>query len=187
METLTFREERFSPAELAACTGLSPSMQRDWRRHGHLRSEYRGSATFSARELAEVRLMVLMRQMGLGPSKSRSLADLVAPSVLWLALADWPESWAVDGRGGDVDAYRSSLEKLGDEHLRLMAGLDGPAYRFGTLAGDTVQFTPALDQDELGQDEITSIVNLDAVAARIVAAAGRPFFTIIAPPSGGGR
>ena len=59
------RQDEFTPSEAAAITGLSLTLQRDWRSQGHLRPRTSGRAIFSPRELAEMRMMMKLRGLGL--------------------------------------------------------------------------------------------------------------------------
>jgi hypothetical protein len=183
-ESFAFREERFTPAEAAACTGLTTTMQRDWRRHGLLPTRLGSPGSFTPLDLAEIRLMLQMRQLGLERSVSRPFAQVAAPMVLFFALADWPQSWAVDGAEEAAKTFRTHLEKRGDSHLRTLAGLTSGLCRYGIGRDDSIEFVPSLS-DELDGDaeEVTRILNLQAVAGRIVEAAQRPLFTIVAPES----
>ena len=181
VDSFAYREERFTPAEAAACTGLSLAMQRDWRRHGHLPARSGGTASFGPRELAEMRLMVLMRQMGLGPSKSRGLAQEAAPSLVWLILVDHPSTWAVEGPAETAAHYRDKLEALGDSHLRSMAGLHDRVRLYGVAEGEEVDFVTQIAGEEFdNKHELITVLSLRAVAAAMAAALDRPLFTILA-------
>lgn len=180
VDSFAYREERFTPAEAAACTGLSLAMQRDWRRHGHLPARSGGTASFGPRELAEMRLMVLMRQMGLGPSRSRGLAQGAAPSLVWLTLVDHPSTWAVEGPADTATRYRDELERLGDSHLRSMAGVRDQVCLYGVAEGEEVDFVEKVVGDEFNNKyELITILSLRAVAAAMAETLKRPLFTIL--------
>ncbi|MEE9271713.1 MAG: hypothetical protein V3U57_00320 [Robiginitomaculum sp.] len=59
----------FTPSELAEITGLSTTMQRDWRRRGILATSD-GHAKFDIYDLTEVYFMARMSESGIGPLKS---------------------------------------------------------------------------------------------------------------------
>ena len=181
-DSVVYREGLFTPAEAAACTGLSPAMQRNWRQAGHLPARTTGVALFSPRDLAMIRLMVVLREVGLGPALSRPVAEEAASSVVWLALADQPETWAVAGPPDEAHAYRQRLEKMGDRHLRDMAGLTGRALAYGVAQGGAVQFFSEIDDETFNaDDEVESVIKLRAIAARIAREATQPLFTISPP------
>lgn len=182
-ESVVYREAMFTPAEAAACTGLSPPMQRNWRQAGHLPARTTGMALFNARDLAVIRMMVILRDAGLGPTQSRPIAESAAPSVIWLALTDHAETWAVSGSAEEAEAYRQRLEKLGDQHLRDIAGLSGRAFAYGIAQGGTVQLVSGIDEHlfDDDDDEVKSVIKLRGVARRIAREATQPFFTISLP------
>lgn len=182
---MLFRENLFTPAEAAACTGLSPAMQRNWRQAEHLPARTTGVALFSPRDLAEIRLMVVLRDVGLGPALSRPIAEEAAPSVIWLALTSHPATWIVTGTSDQATSYRRRLEKLGDRHLRQMAGLTGSVSRYGIARNGGVNLVSAMNDDvfeDADEDEVRSFISLNAVASRIAREASQPFFAISAPP-----
>jgi hypothetical protein len=84
----------FTPGEVEKITGLSNVMQRDWRRRGFLPSSA-GHARFDPFALAEVFVMKLLADRGIGPVHSKEVADWCAIGVLWHALK------AVDAYEGD--------------------------------------------------------------------------------------
>lgn len=182
VDSVVYREGMFTPAQAAACTGLSAAMQRNWRQAGHLPARTTGVALFGPRDLAMTRLMVVLREVGLGPALSRPVAEEAAPSVVWLALADHPETWTVAGPPDEAYAYRQRLEKMGDRHLRDMAGLTGRAFAYGVAQGGAVQFFSEIDGDTFNEnDEVESVIKLRAIAARIAREATQPLFTISPP------
>ena len=181
-DSVVYREGLFTPAEAAACTGLSPAMQRNWRQAEHLPPRTTGVALFRPYDLAVIRLMVVLRDVGLGPALSRPVAEAAAPSVVWLALVDHPQTWTVAGPPEEAEAYRRRLEKIGDRHLRDMAGLTGRAFAYGVAQSGTVQFFSDIDGETFNdEDEVESVIKLRAVAARIAREAIQPLFTINMP------
>ena len=172
----------FTPAQAALCTGLSPAMQRNWRQAGHIAPRTSDIALFSPRELAAIRIMVVLRDVGLGPLLSRSIAEEAAPSVIWLALSDHPETWTVAGDTKNADSYRDRV-LADDGGLREMAGLTGPAFAFGIAQGGSVDLVSDIDAESFGEDdEVESVVKLAAVAKRIASTISQPLVTVI-PPS----
>lgn len=157
-------------------------MQRNWRQAGHIAARTSEMALFSPRELAAIRIMVVLRDVGLGPALSRSIAEKAAPSVIWLALSDHPSSWTVAGDPEQAADHRRRLE-LDDSRLRDMAGLSGPAYTFGIAQSGTVELVSAINDDSFdADDEVESVVKFAAVARRIASSATQPLVTVI-PPS----
>lgn len=180
--SFTYREGLFTPAQAAACTGLSPAMQRNWRQAEHIAERKTEVALFSPRDLAAIRIMVVLRDVGLGPALSRPIAERAAPSVVWLALATYPETWTVSGNPEDAAAYRDLLDRNSDRHLREMAGLTASPALYGIAQGKTVHFFTTLDEAAFDEDdEVETVIKFSAVAKRIAKAATQPLMTVIAP------
>jgi hypothetical protein len=181
LNSIAYREGLFTPAQAAACTGLSPAMQRNWRQAGHIAARTSEMALFSPRDLAAIRIMVVLRDVGLGPTLSRSIAEQAAPSVIWIALSDYPSTWIVAGDAAQATEYRKRLES-DDSKLRSMAGLTGPAYTFGIAQAGKVELTSAINDDCFdADDEVESVVKLAAIARRIATSATQPLVTVIPP------
>lgn len=183
---LKYRETLFSPSEAAAITGLSLHLQRDWRSQGLLRAREGGRASFSPRELAEMRVMVRLRGLGLPLPQARHAAERAAPSVVWVALNEHPEATiAVDGAQETADAYRARLDRSTDStYLLTLAEIDINAsrYRHAVVVEGECTLEPALKDDVLDETtEVAGIVNLWAVARAIAMATPRPLFTLVPP------
>ena len=184
---LSYREGQFSPAEAAAIAGLSLTLQRDWRSQGHLRPRTSGRAKFSPRELAEMRIMVALRSLGLSLPERRAIAEQAASSVLYMALSDYPGSLAVEApdRGGADrgDRYLKALDRGTDgRHLNQLSGLEEAPYFYVLLQGRRGDLRYDLQEPALEPSvEASGLVNLQATAARLAEAAKRPLFTLLVP------
>ena len=77
--SLRYREGQFTPSETAAITGTPLHLQRDWRSQGLLRARQGGRASFTPRELAEMRLMMRLRGLGVSLSDAKRAAVEAAP------------------------------------------------------------------------------------------------------------
>lgn len=87
----TVQHRSFLPRELTAITGLSPTMQRDWRRNGYLPMREAGWATFDLHDVARIALLKVLADAGLGPAFGNTLlsepADArVVHSICWWAV-----------------------------------------------------------------------------------------------------
>lgn len=125
----------FTPGEVEKITGLSTMMQRDWRRRGFLPS-MAGHARFDPFALAEVFVMKLLADRGVGPVHSKEVADWCAIGILWHALKtvdayegdhlrtfDWePE----DHRPKPDPAMQAKLKEIAEAAgMELPEGADG--------------------------------------------------------------
>ncbi|MCX5513738.1 hypothetical protein C3941_13660 [Kaistia algarum] len=84
----------FTPAEVEKITGLSTMMQRDWRRRGFI-PVVGGHARFDPFSLAEIFVMKLLADRGIGPIHSRGVAEWCAIGILWNALL-WVDAYEGD-------------------------------------------------------------------------------------------
>jgi len=183
---LKFRETLFSPSEAAAITGLSLHLQRDWRSQGLLRSREGGHASFTPRELAEMRVMVRLRSLGLPLTQVRPVAVRAAPSVIFVALAEYPDATLkVEGSDDKARQYLRDLERAKDgQYLLTLAEVasQNDVYRDAIVANGTCELEHALHEDVLDDGtEVAGVVNLWAVAKAIAMATPRPLFTLVAP------
>lgn len=184
---LSYREERFTPSEAAAMTGLSLTLKRDWRSQGHLKARESGRASFSPRELAEMRVMMKLRSLGLPLPESRRIAEEAATSVVFAALPNHRDkTLTVEAAPDRAAAYIDRLEReTNGGYLGAMADLGGveALYRHALLEGGRGILLRTLDDDVMEGVEAAGLVNLWAVAAAIAEAAPRPLFTLIVPAS----
>ena len=82
----------FSPAQVSEITGLSPVMQADWRRRDIL-PKHSGHARFNALEIAEIWLLKMLSDRGVGPQHCKHVARRGAEGVVLAALQN-PEAWS---------------------------------------------------------------------------------------------
>ncbi|WP_457168225.1 hypothetical protein [Pannonibacter sp. Q-1] len=97
----------FTPAEAEKITTLGTVAQRDWRRREFIPS-VEGHARFDAFALAEMWVMKMLSDRGVGPQMSKAVANWCAVGILWHALKD-------------VDAYEGDHHRTFDwepEELR---------------------------------------------------------------------
>jgi DNA-binding transcriptional MerR regulator len=183
---LKYRETLFSPSEAALITGLSLHLQRDWRSQGLLRAREGGRASFTPRELAEMRVMVRLRSLGLPLPEVRPVAEQAAPSVIFMALADHPDL-TLNAEGSDEEArrYMDALNRATDsQYLLTLAEVASrnDVYRNAIVADGACELEHALHEDVLEEStEVAGVVNLWAVARAIAKATPRPLFTLVPP------
>ena len=177
---LRFREETFTPAETAVVTGLSTTMQRDWRHLGHLRSHGAGRAYFKPRELAAIRVMLSLRRLGLSLEDARAAAEATAIGVLVMTL-DHEEALGCEGTPEQRAVYIAALEPGYDNTLGALGGLAVPdPPRFIMLQDGVVRFVPELNSSEVADDSETGgYVNLQATARLLTESLPHPLFTLL--------
>lgn len=86
----------FTPGEAEAITGLTTTMQRDWRRpeRGYL-AKGDGHARFDCFDLAKMLTMKVLADRGVGPQQSKEVAEWCAAGICFHALA-WKDSYEGD-------------------------------------------------------------------------------------------
>ncbi|HRO33055.1 MAG TPA: MerR family transcriptional regulator [Brevundimonas sp.] len=180
-----YREAQFSPSEAVGITGLSLGMQRDWRSNKLLRAREGGRASFSPREVAEMRVMVKLRGLGLPLQDCRSVADQAGPAVIFAALSNHlEEAIAVDGPEDTAAELMETLQEHRGRASSLLSLADVPsvehAYRHALVEKGECFLVRGLDDTTVDEHvEVAGIVNLWAVAEAIVKASPRPLFTIV--------
>lgn len=183
---LKYRETLFSPSEAAVITGLSLHLQRDWRSQGLLRAREGGRASFSPSELAEMRVMVRLRSLGLPLPQARLVAERAAPSVVYVALSEHSTAaLSVEGPKENASKYLHSLDRATDgRYLLTLAEVASPkdVFRNAIVADGECRLEAALHEDVLNETtEVAGVVNLWAVAKAITLAIPRPLFTLVSP------
>lgn len=73
------------PAEAERITGVSTTLQRNWRRHGYLPGQD-GHARFDVFALAKLNVLGMLAAAGVGPQQGIKSAELVAAGVVRFAL-----------------------------------------------------------------------------------------------------
>ncbi|MCV0414936.1 MAG: helix-turn-helix domain-containing protein [Brevundimonas sp.] len=184
--SLRYREGQFTPSETAAITGTPLHLQRDWRSQGLLRARQGGRASFTPRELAEMRLMMRLRGLGVSLPDARRAAVEAAPGVVFVALAQYrDQALTVEGTAAEAAAYIDSLERTGDQsYMLILAELEGmdQVYRHAVIEDGECRLLHALSEDAADEKvEAAGLINLWAVARAIAEALPRPLFTLVIP------
>lgn len=182
---LRYRESQFTPSEAAGVTDLALHLQRDWRSQGFLRAREGTRASFTPRELAEMRLMVKLRTFGLPLSQANAIAKVAAPGVIYAALANHLDrSIAVEGPSDLVSDYLEALENADDDYRSMLAELPALSqlWRHAIIQNGECELVYALEENILDEtNEVAGLINLWAVAREIVSTAPRPLFTLVVP------
>lgn len=183
---IRFREAQFTPAEAAAITDVPLHLQRDWRSQELLRAREGGRASFAPRDLAEMRVMMRLRGLGLPLKVARRVAVDAAPGVIFAALGDHRDrTVAVEAAPAEAASYVAALEDAGDHaYLLVMAELDSlrSAHRHVFVEDGECRFVSSLTEGAADEtQEAAGLVNLWAVAAAIARLTPRPLFTLIPP------
>ncbi len=83
-------DREFSPSEAAHISGVSTSLQRDWRRRGVIRSRSEGWHRFALEEVIRMTVMRAFTQSGISIETADGVADLAVLPVM-SELARWDD------------------------------------------------------------------------------------------------
>jgi len=99
MRIANYRLATFSASEAERIAFVSPTQQRDWRRHGYLPKQL-GHARFNIFDLAEMRAMAFFSEFGIGPEIAHQYSSTVGNMIAYWALKlrisydTWPENYS---------------------------------------------------------------------------------------------
>ena len=105
----------FSPGEAEKITGLSTTMQRDWRHRGFL-PKNDGHARFDLFTLAMMMVLKLFADRNFGPQAVKTIADITARAIAWHAL-EFVDSFEGDIPDAPDIARRALWSSLGFPRL----------------------------------------------------------------------
>jgi hypothetical protein len=84
----------FTPSEAEVITGVSVTLQRDWRHRGFL-EKGEGHARFDVFALARLAFMKALADRGIGPSETHEVATIAAAGIV-SRMASWFDFWEGD-------------------------------------------------------------------------------------------
>ena len=159
----------YTPAEAGRISGLSPGMQRDWRRRGFLPAAD-GHARFNAFEVSDMRCLKLLSDGGLGPGRGvRSWKQAVAFCIVSRALAS-PLAYSsipkniIESRQIIVKTYISGMASKKDNsspssYSDMIFSAPNFAVWWGELSGVVGNSLDDINSDsiELGTDALPGI------------------------------
>lgn len=174
-----FEAVTFTPAEAEQITGVTGAVQRDWRRHGYLPST-KGHARFELHDLAELWLLKMFTDRGIGPQRAKVVSASLAHRIAYLTAQE-PEAWegslaSVPGEGWQeklslLNPYRPSTPPrrwfvwLADDRTIACDHLDRA---LGLSSGDAALHGPLI------------VFDLDALSSALMQRIGRPVLRIAA-------
>lgn len=159
-------EALFTPAEVARITGVSPELQRDWRRRGLLKPSNEGKhVRFTAYELGYLKALKAFSEAGV----------LVGEADLAAAASSFP-TWHF---ASEIVLRRISYKGLpdyvspGNEAKRFVLSTQRGVYTMGDI-NDMVRFVDGEDTSAL----VTMIYDCRKAAEEIVKQAPRPLIAL---------
>lgn len=108
-----FTLTHFTPAEAERITGVTTTLQRDWRRRAFI-PVMDGHARFDLFQLAEMITLNALANRGIGPSLSKQVSEICAKAIVYSALA-WSNAW-------DGDAHSDLAWRKIQPHIKKWDG-----------------------------------------------------------------
>jgi hypothetical protein len=157
----------FTPSEVEAITGVSPLLQRTWRRRGFLGEQLRGPGTCTAHELAQVMgLQIAAQNLNVDLKFVHEGVRQAAPAILFYALG-YAQAWDIQGTPEEVAAFEEHIKRevmYGLQYLHKMVDLRKEHWgRYFVRRKDSWSFELNLDAFFDGEDTTSAIV-LDLMA-----------------------
>lgn len=174
-DSITFTE--FSPAEVAALTGLNVETQRVWRRRDQLPGSG-APARFSPLEVAEVFIRYQFSLHGLPPGQSQAIGRAYAPTLLHFALLNVDGACEVVGSKDDVDRYIKAFEES-EGPARQISGVARLARYLWHADGEAVHETNDLSEIAAANGYVSaSFVDLIEAGSHFAETARRSLATV---------
>ena len=164
-----YDDAMFSPAEVEEITGISPLLQRTWRRRGFLGDRQHGRAGFNAREIAQIMTLQYLGQTLLLDLESVSKAvKKAAPVVLWHALHRLePSPWDIRGTPAEQTAFREAIaaaDLFDIDYIDRMVGVKkGEIHPFLAITPEGSDFADSFD-DAFPDRSVPGAIVLDLMA-----------------------
>lgn len=178
-ETIQISSSEFSPRAVARCSGLSQSLQRVWRKRGHLDDSQNGTAKFSTVDAVSIFVRQQLSQFGVPPSKSLSVGERAGRTALYFALLNVSGACEVFGGKSDVEEFLTAFDDS-DELASILSGVDAKS-RF-LWRGESGIFLFESDVQKALDRERTvaaSIIDLMVLGTRFGDLAERPLFSVL--------
>lgn len=175
---------KFKPGEVYKLTGMTPDLQRLWKRRGQMPLGYGDSEPITARVVAEIYVRHQLALCGLPPSESADIAAQAAKIVLWFALLNHDGACAVVGPKQDVTDF-INLFTRNDNLATTICGISiNDVFRYLYRYGGKGQFQFAKDSDTVSKaSTFTSLtlLDLEEIGNSIWSQTGRPLLTVEIP------
>lgn len=174
-----FEFAKFTSTETCDIVGMSPALLRLWRSRGQVSGGGGKSATFDAREVAELMIKYELSKFGVSPSDSGETSCKAAQIMLWFALLNSDGTCEAIGTEADTDRF---IERFKTDHL-VAAMLTGEPEFLQFIVKSSVgdlTFYKELTDELLAFNSTRSIyvVSLQKAALDLAIGARRPLFSV---------
>lgn len=182
--TMSFSE--FAPADVARITGLSGVQQRVWRSRGLLPAVDGAPARFSSLEAAALLARYELSKVGVSPSESNELGNLVAPLIVLFAILDGDGACEVRGAKGDVEHFLAAFRQDTALPMKLVEVTNVARFLW---RGDGGEFSLTDEATSLSTNPnplTVFFLDLEEGGRRFYDRAARPLITVDLPIHGSG-
>jgi hypothetical protein len=181
-----FIDAVFTPMEVEAMTGVTPLLQRTWKRRGFLGQRKRVRASLTAHEVAQIMALQVASQTL--PFELKTVQEAVSdavPSILWYALAQGAGVWDIEGTPAQKAALKKAIEiedMRGLQYLDKMVGIKSDQFgRYMVRHKGGWTFVQDLNAAfEESDPTVALVLNLSAIGIMLANAPKRPRGLIIA-------
>ncbi len=168
----------FTPAEVAAMTGLGADLQRVWRRRDQLAAPAEGQIGIDAEEVAAVAVRHALTTFGFSPTDTLSISREAASQVLFYALLS--DTGAADIRGPLKRIAEIAGQFEQDERIAMaISGITQPITHLWSAGPPAVEF--ANDAAAMLSEErypVMLVIDLALMGHKLVRASTKPLFLI---------
>ena len=185
----------FGPSEVARLTGVSPEVQRDWRRRGILAMRVEGRARFYSTQVAELLVRKALNDVGVPLTSAGGAVALGGLELFWAAMQEVGALERAEGlseeehRYIDAEAKRKpSLRYLVVPHPHLTAeDFEAKLGKPLQMMRELLPAWPASDLDGIARAAETfqvfgvcswSVIDVGALAAKFAKEAERPIAVV---------
>lgn len=171
----------FPPSEAGRITGLTTGQQANLRRRGHLPPRSGSTHTrFDALALAELTVMAMLADRGIGPAKSKHVAGSCAARIVGHALL-WRSAWlgdpeSIPGDGWKAKAIwlRDQLTTIPDQRFLIWGDVAGHPDGWTCFTNDPMRYLDGSADGPRLSASVSLILDLEAIGWELLDRAGRP-------------
>lgn len=175
---------KFKPGEVHKLTGMTPALQRLWKRRGQMPLGYGDPEPITARVVAEVYVRHQLALAGLPPSESADIAAKAAQIVLWFGLLSINGACAVMGPKHLVADFIDQFMNSHHIATKLSGVTPERSFRYLYRFGGIGPFHFALGSDDIFNAStftLLTVLDLETMGNSLAIQAGRPLLTVEIP------
>ena len=180
LSTATISHAKYGPEELARISGLTPDMQRVWRRKGNIRALTMAKTHFSISETLEITLLCAMSKAGIDPREVKlDLAQTTQAAIFHAIFSDG--GCEVVGPSVDVESFERCFLEDDGELGRLL--VKAPQHGNYLALNEFHEMRVFQDPHQMVPvaDELSLVFDLGVIGGRLVERGRKPVVTVKFP------